>query len=54
MDTKNLMTYTEYAKKNGVSLKTVYNKIKAGAIIPIKVLGKYFIEIKPTSKNNTL
>jgi predicted site-specific integrase-resolvase len=34
-----LLTYTEYAKLKGVSLKTVYNHVKAGNIIPV-IIGK--------------
>lgn len=34
-----LLTYTEYAKLKGISLKTVYNKVKSGIIIPV-VIGK--------------
>ena len=34
-----LMTYTEYANKKGISLKTVYNKVKAGIIKPV-IIGK--------------
>ena len=34
-----LLTYTEYANKKGISLKTVYNKVKAGIIKPV-IIGK--------------
>ena len=34
-----LLTYTEYAKLKGISLKTVYNKVKAGIIKPV-IIGK--------------
>lgn len=34
-----LITFEQYAKLNNISLKTVYNKIKAGLIKPV-VIGK--------------
>lgn len=34
-----LLTYSEYAKLKGISLKTVYNHIKAGFIKPV-IIGK--------------
>lgn len=34
-----LLTYSEYAKLKGISLKTVYNHVKAGYIKPV-VIGK--------------
>lgn len=36
---KNLITYSEYAILKNISLKTVYNHIKAGYIKPV-VIGK--------------
>ena len=39
MDTKELITITEYAKKKGVSVKTIYNWINAGMIKPV-IIGK--------------
>lgn len=35
----NLLTYEQYALKKGISLKTVYNRIKAGLIRPV-IIGK--------------
>jgi hypothetical protein len=34
-----LLTFIEYAKLKGISLKTVYNHVKAGNIIPV-IIGK--------------
>jgi predicted site-specific integrase-resolvase len=34
-----LLTYSEYAKLKGISLKTVYNHVKAGIIKPV-IIGK--------------
>ena len=34
-----LLTYTQYAILNNISLKTVYNKVKAGLIKPV-IIGK--------------
>jgi len=36
---KNLITYQEYAKLENISLKTVYNYVKAGLIKPV-IIGK--------------
>lgn len=34
-----LLTYSQYAQLNNISLKTVYNKVKAGLIKPV-IIGK--------------
>jgi predicted site-specific integrase-resolvase len=36
---KELLTYSEYAELKKISLKTVYNHVKAGNIIPV-IIGK--------------
>jgi len=36
---KELYTYSQYAILNNISLKTVYNRVKAGLITPI-IIGK--------------
>ena len=43
---KNLMSLEEYAKHIGVSLKTIYNHIKAGKIKPIIIGKSKFINLK--------
>lgn len=36
---KELLTYSEYAELKKISLKTVYNHVKNGLIVPV-VIGK--------------
>ena len=38
-DYTDLLTYSEYAKVKNISLKTVYNYVKAGIIKPV-IIGK--------------
>lgn len=43
---QNLLTFEQYATKKGISLKTVYNHIKAGLIRPVIIGKSKFIAIQ--------
>ena len=45
----NLLTYAQYAKLKSISLKTVYNHIKAGLIKPVIIGKAKFIKNDKTS-----
>jgi len=42
----NLMTFTEYAEKKDICIKTVYNHIKNGNLRPVIIGKSKFIAIK--------
>ena len=43
---KKVQTIVEYAKDNGITRQTVYNHIKEGKLIPVKLGSQQFIPIK--------
>lgn len=44
INTSNIMTFEQYAKAYGVSLKTVYNWVNSGAVKTITIGKSRFIE----------
>lgn len=45
MNTANLLTLEQYARKKGVSLKTIYNWINAGKLKPVYIGKHKFIKL---------
>jgi len=43
---ENLLTFEQYAEKKGISLKTVYNRIKAGMLRQVIVGKSKYLTIK--------
>ena len=42
---KNLLTFEQYARRKKISLKTVYNHIKAGLLKPVIIGKSKFIKL---------